>query len=142
MSSPTINGSSGMRVRHASQQIADWYSKTCSPGTERCAPGEGHDAERAHVVAPPSDTDKSSFGSIWPVGSHVGVSLLKTELHVHRSPGPVANIAEEAGKIPVCIGPYTTISRTSQSVADGCSLYCLHSRAQVSRLTSRQDLRG
>lgn len=56
----------------------------------RCAPGVGHDAERAHVVAAARDAHRRRGGALRAHGRHVSVRLLQAELHVHGSGGAAA----------------------------------------------------
>lgn len=70
------------------ETIIDWQqTESCSGTTTLCLtpPGEGHNAEAAHVVAPPHDAEKSSDSTSWPQGNHIGVRLIKAQLCVEDS---------------------------------------------------------
>lgn len=47
------------------------------------ASGEGHDAEGAHVVAPPHDGQVSTDTACWPDGQNVCIGFFCAELHIH-----------------------------------------------------------
>lgn len=53
------------------------------------ATGEWHDAEGAHVIAPPHDGHEGRLGACWPQRRYVRIRLLQTQLHVHGSTSPV-----------------------------------------------------